>query len=593
LINLWDLAGGKLCGTLIGQSQNICKLLVFTKEKKTTPFVFGSCSWDGSARCWAEDSSFIELGVEGTGSCWSLAALGRDSFVTGHADKSLRIWRGDRQVQVIQSAHRDVVRDVLSIDDSCFLTAGNDGAIKVWDSVSGNPLQTIESAHSAFIYGLTWNGRDRVASFGEEGIVKIWKFDNKKLTEEGQILVPMMSAWCACFLNENCLIVGGSTGSFYTFSSDSTDSQVFEAFEAEMTAFEAAAKSSKSAEIEKNAQDESVLRYPGERVGKIVLVRRGGSADAGVGAIEAHQWDGAEWQNLGQVVDPMAVKSPDFNFKVELDDLGRSYDLQYNWGENPYTVAKNFLERNDLPITHLDEVANFIVKNTGTPPPPTSSLSELVNESNVKVPIDPGVFLVSAYNAEGILNKLKSFGMTEVTIEAVCDALKTWPNEKLFPCLDWLRVRVLQEPETENILEIVPIDSILEAGTIEDSGKESVANITMLLRLMCNCKDPSEDLIIKVVGKCCQNINNAWVPLLVGILYNNSKDRMDVTKCMALLNLLMSKRPAALLTADEVARIYWTLRRVKEKSAGKIPLAAALKKEMEGQKGLEIVSSLL
>ena len=400
--------------------------------------------------------------------------------------------------------------------------------------------------------------------------------------EEGQIRVPMMSAWCACFLNENYLIVGGSTGSFYAFSRDANESEVLEAFETEMAAFDSAANACKSAEIEKNAQDESVLRYPGERVGKTVLVK----CKSNPAVIEAHQWDGAEWQNLGQVLDPMTVKSPDFNFKVELDDTGRSYDLQYNWGENPYTVAKNLLERHDLPITHLDEVANFIVKNAGTPPPAPEPSAV---ESNLK---DPGVLIVSAYNAEGVLGKLKSFGMTVVTFESICEALKTWPNEKLFPCLDWLRARVLQESESKNILEFVPIDGILEVGTKMDASKENIANITMLLRLICNCKNPEEDLIIKVIGKCCQNIKVAWIPLIIGILYNN-KDSMDMTKCMALLHGLMSKRPAAALNTEDVARIYWTVKRVEAKSCGKIPLAAALKKEIDGAKELEIVFSLL
>ena len=585
LINLWDLTGGKLCGTLIGHSENICKLTVFPGEKKTFPFVFGSSSWDGSGRCWAEDSTCITLNADAAGSCWSLAALGRDSFVTGHADKSIRIWRSERQVQVIQSAHRDVVRDVISIDEGSFLSVGNDGAIKVWDSSSGSVTQSIEGAHPAFIYGVAWNGKNRVASMGEEGIVKIWKYENKKLSEEAQIRVPTMSAWCACFVNENSLIIGGSTGSFYVFSCESENFEVAEQFEAEMTAFDAAANASKSAEIEKNAQDESVLRYPGERVGKTVLVKRTGDSSV----IEAHQWDGAEWQNLGQVVDPMAVKSPDFNFKVELDDTGRSYDLQYNWGENPYTVAKNFLERNDLPITHLDEVANFIVKNAGTPPAGAVDSAE-----KRAVPRDPGVLVVSAYNADGVLGKLKSFGMAEVTFDAICEALKTWPTEKLFPCLDWLRVRVLDGTENENLLEIVPVDGILEKGTKGDAGKEFFANVTMLLRLLCNMKQPDEDLIVKVVGKCSQSVsekNTTWIPLLIGILYNN-KEVLDVTKCMALLHGLLSKKPTN-MTDDDVGRVYWMVKTVEGKTGGKIPLAAALKKEMEEIKGMESVASLL
>jgi len=33
--------------------------------------------------------------------------------------------------------------------------------------------------------------------------------------------------------------------------------------------------------------------------------------------------------------------------------------------ENPFTAARRFLEKNDLPLGHIDQVAQFIEKNTG------------------------------------------------------------------------------------------------------------------------------------------------------------------------------------------------------------------------------------
>jgi phospholipase A-2-activating protein len=33
--------------------------------------------------------------------------------------------------------------------------------------------------------------------------------------------------------------------------------------------------------------------------------------------------------------------------------------------ENPFTAAQRFLERNDLPLTYIDQVAQFIEKNAG------------------------------------------------------------------------------------------------------------------------------------------------------------------------------------------------------------------------------------
>lgn len=32
--------------------------------------------------------------------------------------------------------------------------------------------------------------------------------------------------------------------------------------------------------------------------------------------------------------------------------------------ENPYTVAQRFLQKNELPLTYLDEVVKFIEKNS-------------------------------------------------------------------------------------------------------------------------------------------------------------------------------------------------------------------------------------
>jgi phospholipase A-2-activating protein len=33
--------------------------------------------------------------------------------------------------------------------------------------------------------------------------------------------------------------------------------------------------------------------------------------------------------------------------------------------ENTFTAARRFLEKNDLPLTYIDQVAQFIEKNTG------------------------------------------------------------------------------------------------------------------------------------------------------------------------------------------------------------------------------------
>ena len=606
LINIWDYrqGGSGLCGSLIGHNQNVCKLVTFPEEKRSFPFVCGSTSWDGTARCWTEElspASCLTLSAEEAGSCWSIAALGRDSFVTAHADKSIRIWRGDVQAEVIHAAHSDVVRDLIALEPDCFISVGNDGAVKVWEASHGALLQTITCAHPAFIYGLVGDGKDQIATFGEEGIVKIWKWNSetRQLQAKGQLRVPMMSVWCATFIGPELLLVGGSSGSFYIFSSEDGNGApaISEVFNSEMVAFDATSMARKSSEIEKNLQEETVLKYPGESVGKTVIVRRNS-------IIEAHQWDGAEWNNLGEVIDPNSVKAPDFNFKVEMDETGRSFDLPYSWGENPYSVAKNFLERNDLPISHLDEVANFIVKNAGNPPP--SSTASAANESKFsQVPAEPENLVIEAFNYEGVLNKLKSFGFKHsedsesISFDDIQGLLKTWPIEKLFPCLDWLRVYVLKDCETSEVLANVPFDGILEIGTKSDVNKESVAAVTMSLRLLCNISSKfqtgliDDNLVVKMIGKCSQSAamqsnSNAWLPLLIGILYN-CRNRLDAVKKMALLDGILSKSYAFRFGSEEVSRIYWLV-----KGSGQpVPLTTSLKKGIDRISDLKVIESLL
>ena len=610
LINLYDAIDGRICGTLVGHTDNVCKIRVF-EGNSSRPFVMSTCSWDGSARCWTEElipESCLVLSSSSSSSsnvpCWSVLSLGKDVFVTGHADRNIRIWRGDRVVQTIASAHRDVVRDLYKINNTTdyYLSAGNDGALKVWSASSGKIIQTIEAAHSAFIYGLTGNGEDLIASFGEEGLIKIWRWigsddENNRLKEEISLRVPAVSVWSACFLDSKTLLVGTSTGTIYSFSSMHGDdsSAVEEIFSVELAAFDSALHASKSAEIERNALDASVLRYPGERVGKVVLVKR--SEREGV-LVEAHQWDGLEWQNLGQVIDPSSVKAPDFNFKVELDDTGRSYTLPYSWGENPYAVAKNFLERHDLPISHLDEVANFIIKNAGSPP---------TNQSNVEEPSldikEPDLLVLTAWNAEGVVGKLKQFGMKEIiSLESVSEALKSWPVDKLFPCLDWLRMEVLKRDDSVLMMAAndLPLEKIFEK--IASDKKEEIATITMTLRLYCNVlslkssattmattkKTTSFDLAstVKVIGMCTLSLNetngSAWIPLLIGIIFNGYKQSLlDANKSMALLHGLLNKINQSKLDLkgeDEINRIAWL---IKNCGGSKAPLAVAIKKELE------------
>jgi phospholipase A-2-activating protein len=76
---------------------------------------------------------------------------------------------------------------------------------------------------------------------------------------------------------------------------------------------------------------------------------------------------------VGTVVDAAASsgrkvtyegKDYDFVFDVDITDGAPPLKLPYNIGQNPYDVASRFIGNNELPMTYLDQVANFITTNT-------------------------------------------------------------------------------------------------------------------------------------------------------------------------------------------------------------------------------------
>ena len=57
-------------------------------------------------------------------------------------------------------------------------------------------------------------------------------------------------------------------------------------------------------------------------------------------------------------------KEYDYVFDVDIEDGKPALKLPYNLSQNPYEAATKFIENNKLPITYLDQVANFITSNT-------------------------------------------------------------------------------------------------------------------------------------------------------------------------------------------------------------------------------------
>lgn len=86
------------------------------------------------------------------------------------------------------------------------------------------------------------------------------------------------------------------------------------------------------------------------------------------------QWSSADnsWTKIGEVTGGVGTsqkqlyngKEYDHVFDVDFKDGAPKLKLPYNNGQNAYDAAQKFLIANELPLEYVDQVVDFIDKNT-------------------------------------------------------------------------------------------------------------------------------------------------------------------------------------------------------------------------------------
>lgn len=63
----------------------------------------------------------------------------------------------------------------------------------------------------------------------------------------------------------------------------------------------------------------------------------------------------------------------DYVFNVDISDSQPPIKLPYNCGDDPWMAAQKFIHKHELPQAYLEQVANFIVKNSERTAPTVSA----------------------------------------------------------------------------------------------------------------------------------------------------------------------------------------------------------------------------
>jgi phospholipase A-2-activating protein len=319
----------------------------------------------------------LMLGGHEGAAVWSVIALDETTVLTGCADKNIRIFDLRKavggEVQPASTIYTpDVVRALCRLPQdhpsgADIASASNDGTLRLW-KLNGQQMAELHG-HESFVYALASLPSGELVSAGEDRTVRVWKGTECIQT----ITHPAISVWTVAANPETGDIVTGASDSIARVFTRRPENM---ADEATLKEFEDSVKASSIPQQQVGGINKEKLPGPsfltsksGTKEGQVQMIKEDN------GSVTAHTWSMSQqqWVNVGTVVDAVGStgkkveyqgKSYDFVFDVDIEDGKPPLKLPYNLSENPYERATKFLGDNELPLSYLDNVANFITENT-------------------------------------------------------------------------------------------------------------------------------------------------------------------------------------------------------------------------------------
>ncbi|KAI7899292.1 WD40-repeat-containing domain protein [Cokeromyces recurvatus] len=340
---------------LIGHTENVCALA-------TTPsghIISGS--WDNKIIVWKEFQQAYVL--EGhSAAIWAVLAIDDDLILTASADKTIRLWKNGKLVHVYQG-HTQAVRGLALVPGIGFVSCSNDGTLRVW-TLEGECIQQLDG-HTSFVYSVNLLSTGEFVSSGEDRTVRIWK-DGQCVQTLQQ---PCISVWTVSVSPNDDIVVGGSDATIRVYTKDPERMASPEALKEfdELLASQAIPSNQIGDLNKEKLPGPEALNKSGSKEGQVIMVNMGST-------VEAHQWSmqSQSWQKIGEVVGSSGSskqtyegKEYDYVFDIDVGEgPNGKLKLPYNVTQNPYDAAQKFLTRHDLPMSYIDQVTDFIIKNT-------------------------------------------------------------------------------------------------------------------------------------------------------------------------------------------------------------------------------------
>ncbi|KAK5720598.1 WD repeat protein Lub1 [Elasticomyces elasticus] len=356
---------------LIGHAGNIT-CLAFSEDG--TKIISGG--WDSQVFVWDVEDGSVTAELTGHGApVWGVLVYDEKLVLTACADKMIRLFDLNGKSLRTIKGHTDVVRCFCKIptghwSGAAFASAGNDEIIRLW-TLDGTPMGELHG-HEAYIYCLAILPNGDIVSSSEDRTVRIWRDGQCMQT----ITHPAISLWTVAACPETGDIVSGASDKIIRiFSRDperQADAETIRNFDETNRMYAIPAETASQGQPfqkENLPGPEALQTQVGERDGQQLFVKEND------GSVTAHLWSisTSQWNLIGTVVSGEGSggskkeyegKEYDYVFDIDIEDGKPPLKLPYNSIESSWDAAKRFLERNELPMTYYEQVANWIADNT-------------------------------------------------------------------------------------------------------------------------------------------------------------------------------------------------------------------------------------
>lgn len=364
----WDLAAGMPARVLEGHT-NTVSCVTYSEAGGTLL----SASWDSTAKVWKDGDCVHTLkGHEAT--VWAVLPLedAEGHILTASGDRTIKLWAGERCVRTY-TGHADAVRSLAHVSGIGFLSASNDGTVRLWEL--GGTCLHVQHASESFVYSVAVLPTGEWMTSSEDRTVKIWPSGGGECV---QSMTHPANVWACAALPNGDIVAGCADGNAYVW----TRAPARAAAEAEQLAFKETVASvalpaqqvaSDLGALEKDIKGEDALNTPGTREGQTLIVR-----DPASKTPMLYQWSmaSATWEKVGEVVGgkddggsgatlgKRMFEGKEYDYLFDIDINGMPLKLPFNSGDDPWMTAQQWIWKNDIDQMHLDAVAKHLIDNT-------------------------------------------------------------------------------------------------------------------------------------------------------------------------------------------------------------------------------------